>query len=789
MDSSHFEHNRWLDRELREVPLPEGMLARLREIAAGDDDAQLDALIGDVRLPAGLLEGLRQIVKDERLDRALQMIDVPDGLIDRLQAAVAEEQHGVVLETGVVLEAGNWTDTVIDEQLRDVAVPSGLLGRLGQMPRLDRVVAVRRTISVRQWATAASLLLTVGLSYFGFVFALIFSAYQVPTPAVAIGSVELSLRIESAAGQPIHITSSDENGPLAESPFAQQLLLADLFDAEFEPRESFVSPWDEAQRISSRGEFSGFSAVLNATGNGERALFGSEDTFDEIPPLLTVARRRISGLKAPIVRGYDRTFLARRGVHPFVSPAANAVLRESEAPLTSQTRSFDLLWQRIDAADGRTGNSTADLPAAGSLMAGIHVRPEEFLAAMDYEFEKPLSGALALRTAAGPSPFASRHLWILTDQNVRLATGPQAAVDDIRMIHVGVQAGDLPAAAREHRPTHLTVALDVSASMRWQGRLALARAALATLADRLHDSDRISLVTFSDQSQRLAEDVSRQSAADFHRVVRSLQVEHGTNFGAGLRGACAAAIEGEGPRGVRRRLVILTDAPSLLDRPAREQIETMLAGVHASGVELTIVDLSRGLKPDEQLSGFVHAAGGRIVQADSASQVRRLLQQELSGRSQIVAHDARLRVKFNPRSVIGYRLIGHEASAGLLSGSSTVDLSAGESATALFEIILHPNNENYIATARLSWQDQASGQLREVRQEFHRRQFATSLASSPVALQIAILAAETAESLRQSQSLRPVREAAYEADPDLQRQFEFRRLIELIEETERGASY
>jgi hypothetical protein len=166
-----------------------------------------------------------------------------------------------------------------------------------------------------------------------------------------------------------------------------------------------------------------------------------------------------------------------------------------------------------------------------------------------------------------------------------------------------------------------------------------------------------------------------------------------------------------------------------------------------------------------------------------------------------LATDVSLRIDFNPQGVNAYRLIGHESTAvgGLLPASLEADLHVGEETSVLLEVWLSPNDENDIADVHLSWTDAESGRRHEApRQRISRVQFATSFEGSPLSLQAAAIAAETAEILRQSfnfvwnesssyryqpkpNSLDAVSEVVLEANPRLSDRPSFRRLVEVVE--------
>ena len=134
-----------LDARLRAVPLPEGLIQRLRQVALADD-AGLDAALTEMPLPAGLLGRLRGIplAADEDLDQTLRDVAVPAGLARRLRTIPLAEDDG------------------LDAALRDVPVPAGL-----SAPWQRRLKRQKQLVRLIQVAAAASVLLAVAGLYFG----------------------------------------------------------------------------------------------------------------------------------------------------------------------------------------------------------------------------------------------------------------------------------------------------------------------------------------------------------------------------------------------------------------------------------------------------------------------------------------------------------------------------------------------------------------------------------------------------------------------------------------------
>jgi hypothetical protein len=207
-----------------------------------------------------------------------------------------------------------------------------------------------------------------------------------------------------------------------------------------------------------------------------------------------------------------------------------------------------------------------------------------------------------------------------------------------------------------------------------------------------------------------------------------------------------------------------------------KQIVEMASAAAERGLRVALVDLShRGLadtssdvRASDLLEELAAAGGGEVHRFAASDDLCWLLIESLTGTSPVVGQDAKLRVKFNPRAVAAYRLVGHEAGPlGTSLAPATAILHSGESASVMYELWLHPNSDDDdVATAALEWFDPQSGQMRHAAsQRISRLQFATSFAESPLSLQAGLLAAETAAVLKQSYDFVLLADAAYAYAP------------------------
>ena len=419
-------------------------------------------------------------------------------------------------------------------------------------------------------------------------------------------------------------------------------------------------------------------------------------------------------------------FLIKNRTHPFVSPA-DPRLQSTVVPLGVDGASYELTKRYLEAKE---------LPPPEL------VRTEDFLAAaVDYGFPQPAGQALGLSMAAGPSPFGGEGLWLL---------------------QVGVQARHVTQPS--HPPLYLVLAVDTSANMRWGGRMEMVRRALTGLGGQLGRGDRLWLVAFGQEARVLIDDVGPGEADQFAAAVRSLAPKGGSDLAEGLGRACEVARQEAAAGAAAVRVVLLTDSTVELADDSAARIGQQVAEAAAHGVVLHVVDLSQQKETDPQLRKFAAAGRGTVHPAANADEVRWALREVVSGQSQVVACDAQLRVTFNPKAVLEYRLLGHEATllAGLLPGHPRANFHDGQQATALYEVRLAPGAGGEIAAAELIWYDgdqpRPEGQ-RRIQQRIEREQVAATFGQAAPALQEAAVVAQTAEVLRKSPFVRTPRTA------------------------------
>ncbi len=659
------------------------------------------------------------------LDHQLRQVRLPDGLHERLRRITQLD------------------DKALDAALRDVATPPGLTDRLTRISVEEHHRDERRRQARRRPTVAAGLLVAVGVAYLAGVLGAIWSTFH-----ASRGTRSATLAATAGAEQDWSETSIILNRDfLAEElpamDFVQSFRQASTIDAvsenefidavraltsrELSPREPagfhqrrrWISDEYDESRLLADTSTSGLGAVLADGRLDEQLRLEMSRTTGKIP----------RGMDLPSGHLLDRLFLLKYGLFP---PLPIKEFPVSVVPLAAESASFDM---------------ARDCLASGEWPAANRIRTEEFLAAADYGFDRPTNRPLNLVVTGGPSPLGSA---------VPLANVAAVGPGGLHLLQIGVQARDLPLG--KHRPVQLTIALDISASMSQGNRIEMVRRALENLADSLGPQDRLSLIAFNDRAHVLVEGAGPRDVPSWRAAVASLQAAGATHPAAGLLVALGAASSPLPPKGMARQMILITDGLAEFDPAALERVEQTLAKETAAGLRLNVIDLSPLESTDPQLQNLARLGRGKVRQIGASEQIHWVLAEELSGRSQVVAADARLTVAFNPKGVATCRLLGYEPSIMAGHGPTRIEspLHGGQTATALFELQLmapsppSANADVEVATIQLEWSDPASGKRLKVSNRLMRSQLRASFAEAAPSLQLATLVAGTAEILRES---------------------------------------
>jgi Ca-activated chloride channel family protein len=679
-------------------------------------DPQLDAQLRDVPLPEGYLDSLKAalVPTEKSVDRMLREVRVPSMISGRLRSIPA--------------------DAELDAQITSIAPSAGLAQRLYAIPR-EKIAAYRQRSPGRRMAEAAGLFVAVSIALAAGLLMMIsgiFPAFdrdlriaeQAPSPdqtavVVSTGDEKRNEQVLPGENESGRSTPSLEGGvPTPNSSLVIDAASSDLLESG---ADRTPSPIGELATLNRGAQGMLDDVVLMKYG----VLGSPQSTRDLLPELETPWIPSARGIEPPLVRGYDRVFFLKNRVSPPIPPGANPALEVLASPLT-----FDASTYR------RARNQLAQ----GRLPEPAEVRVEDFLAAIDYHYPAAPAGELALRSVAGPSLFGAP------------GTG---------LLQVGVQAGPIKRLTK--RTSHLVLALDASAGMSRAGRWSEVVIAVERVLNQMTADDHLSLVVFQDDVVQRWEDIGRSEAASVVRDFQRFDPRGGTNLPLGLQQAVSVALAPELAAAQSRRIVLVTDNPSSVPAEQRELVRAMLTSAGKSGVAFDVVDMGDRERTESLVAELAAELNGDFRQVADGKALAWMLVERLTDQSSTVASEAKLTIRFNPRAVAAYRLIGHEANAlaAISPPSLEVEIHASDAATALIELWLQPGDEDDVAEAVVTWLAPQTGERHLRKQRISRLQFATTFTEAAPSLQAAAIAAESAELLRGS------REAIRQANPSL----------------------
>lgn len=672
------------------------------------DDSRLDALLRDVAVPEGLAARLKGVAipTDDELDDLVRGLAMPEDLSFRLHSIPDDE--------------------LLDSELREVSPPLTLRDRVLLPLPADRLRVWQRFGG--RMSLAAALFIAVSVTLFSTAAAFLASVFPRATEPRWV-AVETAPRPWQAS---VAAPAADEIDPRDVLPPAAQSVAMSVDLSSSEPQ--LDEYWDEslkAQAVAGpvaqwqslvRGGMQPWEDVVLLRWG---VLGAPQYSQDELPDLVRVQLQPRSGLELPPVRGYDRRFMLREGVFPPITPAAHPQLQQLVIPLGTSTASLDLAQAALET---------------GKLPSGDEIRAEHFVAALEPRFPEAPRGQLSLNIQGGPSPF-----------------GPSEA----RLLHLGVQAGKLRQQSK--RPTHLVVALDLSASMARGGRLDMVRRSLVQTHRQLTGRDALSLVAFEETVVCRAEHLLAPQGEELHNQLRELLPRGGTNLAAGLQAAVSVALtdpETVGPGkqdDYRTRLVLITDSRAAMPDDTADKIVQVLTLAGAEGVEFDVLDVSGRSQPDPLLEQLTQDLSGSYRAISSHQQLYASLVESLAGHGPAVALEATLQVSFNPKVVSAYRLIGHEPNllAQVMPATTDARLLPEEAASSLLEIWFTGQTNTNVGNVIVSWKDPQTSKRLQKQLPLTSDMFVYSWEQMPASFQTAAIAAEFAEQLRGSrESLR-----------------------------------
>ncbi|WP_031237434.1 vWA domain-containing protein [Asticcacaulis sp. AC460] len=354
---------------------------------------------------------------------------------------------------------------------------------------------------------------------------------------------------------------------------------------------------------------------------------------------------------------YDQAYAPSPNTERYDGEAVSPIVRVADRPVSTFA---------VDVDTGAYAN-VRRLLNDGMKPPADAVRTEELLNYFRYDYPLPVDKS---------KPFS------ITTNVTTTPWNPHS-----RLLRVGLRAYDVP---RSERPAaNLVFLIDVSGSMDEKDKLPLVQHALRLVADDMRPRDRVSIVVYAGAAGIVLEPTSKP--AEVRRALDQLHAGGSTAGGEGIELAYATARAAYIDGGINR-VILATDGDFNVGISDPEAIKDLVRRNKDDGITLTALGFGTGNYNEALMEGIADVGNGNYAYIDSASEARKVLDDELSSTLFTVAQDVKIQVEFNPAQVSQYRLIGYEnrtlAEEDFNNDKVDAgDIGAGHQVTAIYEII------------------------------------------------------------------------------------------------------
>jgi len=239
-------------------------------------------------------------------------------------------------------------------------------------------------------------------------------------------------------------------------------------------------------------------------------------------------------------------------------------------------------------------------------------------------------------------------------------------------------------------PGNFVFLIDVSGSMDLPNRLPLLKAAFQMLVRHLRDKDTVSIVTYGGTVGIWMQPTSGAEKEKIIQRIEELNANGDTPGEAAIMTAYQLA-KNTFIQGGSNRVILATDGDFNVGLTSEKAMDDLITKERQSGVYLTCLGVGMGNFKDSKLETLAKRGNGNFAYLDDLQEAEKVLVKELTQTFYAVADDVYMNIRFNPKYVKEYRLVGFDNRRDAVNNLS-IDLEGGEigsgnSLMAVFEIV------------------------------------------------------------------------------------------------------
>jgi Ca-activated chloride channel family protein len=244
-------------------------------------------------------------------------------------------------------------------------------------------------------------------------------------------------------------------------------------------------------------------------------------------------------------------------------------------------------------------------------------------------------------------------------------------------------------------PSHLVFLIDVSGSMDMPNRLPLVKSGFKALVNNLRAKDSVSIVVYGGTVGIALPTTGGNNKDVIFKTIDSLQPGGSTPGESGVKLAYSVA-RNHFIKGGNNRVILATDGDFNVGLKTEEDLEKMIVAQRESGIYLTCLGIGMGNYKDSKIQTLAQKGNGNFAYLDNYNEAEKVLLKEFTQTLFTVADDVYLNVRFDPRYVNRYRLLGFDNKVGAIK-DTLANIEGGEISPAYSMLVAFEIDPKHIA--------------------------------------------------------------------------------------------
>ena len=233
--------------------------------------------------------------------------------------------------------------------------------------------------------------------------------------------------------------------------------------------------------------------------------------------------------------------------------------------------------------------------------------------------------------------------------------------------------------------------IDVSKSMNSPEKIELFQSGLKLLIDNLQATDKIALVTYSNETKLVLKSTTCDKKDEIKKAVDNLFLG-GSSVGApSLTYSYSVAMDNFITNG-SNRVIMVSDGDLNVNPSSSDELVRVINEKRKLGINLTVLGFGKSNPNNHLMEQIPNKGNGNYEYIDKLGQFMKVFVKE-KAKFCSVAKNAKIQVRFNELKVDSFRLVGYEERAFKKEATDgyalDAEIGSSQTITAVYEIVLH----------------------------------------------------------------------------------------------------